>query len=177
MTLFLSRVVFIGRKHFKAEKVGCSWKMLIITENLVEYCSNVSELIKPKGAFYVLLIFVVTFNDLSICLPFIKKKKKSVDHGKSWKMFCSHVESVLSLMLMGYNMENHRIHPLYWSSKKCSTTEESSFFFFIPVNLVTNMCMCSLCVCVCLCMHVSCSLQTGPAQLSLTSPPLAPASM
>lgn len=62
--------------------------------------------------------------------------EKSVDHGKSWKMFCRHVESVLGLMLMGYNMENHRIRPLYWSSKTAHPPR--SPLFFIPVNLVSE---------------------------------------
>lgn len=43
--------------------------MLTITENLVEYCSKVIELLALNGVFYFLLIFVVAFNDLSICLP------------------------------------------------------------------------------------------------------------
>lgn len=51
-------------------------------------------------------------------------------------MFCRHVESVLGLMLMGYNMENHRIRPLYWSSKTAQPPR--SPLFFIPVNLVSE---------------------------------------
>lgn len=40
--------------------------MLTITENLVEYCSKVSELLALNGVFCFLLIFVVAFNDLSM---------------------------------------------------------------------------------------------------------------
>lgn len=39
-------------------------------------------------------------------------------------------------MLMGYNMENHRIRPLYWSSKTAHPPR--SPLFFIPVNLVSE---------------------------------------
>lgn len=54
--------------------------MLTITENLVEYCSKVSELLALKAVFYFLLIFVVAFNDLSICLPFKKNPQLTMEN-------------------------------------------------------------------------------------------------
>lgn len=54
--------------------------MLTSTENLVEYCSKVSELLALNGVFYFLLIFVVAFNDLSICLPLKKKTQLTMEN-------------------------------------------------------------------------------------------------
>lgn len=56
--------------------------MLTIKENLVEYCSKVSELLTLNGVSYFLLIFVVFFNDLSICLPFKKNLLTMENLGK-----------------------------------------------------------------------------------------------
>lgn len=135
-----------GVKHLQLKHVSHYWKS----------CGTLLKIewiVSAEGGFCFLLIFVVAYNDLNMRQPF--KKKKEVDRGKSWKMFCSHVESVPGLMLMGYNMENHRIHPLYWSSKTAHPLRSPLFFFlffysFIPVNLISedtmNQGFCSGCL-------------------------------
>lgn len=56
--------------------------------------------------------------------------KKSVDHGKSWKMFCSHVERVVSFDVNGLQHGKPPNPPFILKFKEVLTHRGIVFFLF-----------------------------------------------